>query len=61
MRSLTLLQIWLCCATANLLYQAIGLGDYTVALERSYFQGSALLMVWAWARFTDMPQEGGPC
>lgn len=34
----------------NLLYQWAGDGHYVIAIERSYFQGVALLMAWAWSK-----------
>lgn len=42
--------VWLMLSFGNVLYQAFGSQQFHVAVERSYFQGSAILCVWLLTR-----------
>ena len=38
--------LFLCMAIANVAFQAFNEHDWDVAVERTYFQGAAVLVVW---------------
>jgi hypothetical protein len=46
-----LLTIFICLAIANFAYQALTKHNFSVAFERSWFQGPALLVVYLTGRF----------
>lgn len=40
--------IFICCAATNMIYPLVHGGSFEAGIERTYFQGWALLVVWLW-------------
>jgi hypothetical protein len=58
---MTALRVFVALALANFVVQYLGQEDYLVALERSYFQGVALVTYWFIVTFVDKKVDIGGC
>ena len=54
---ISLFGLWAALATGNFVYQAFACGNWSAAVERSWFQLAAFVALWLWQKATRPNEE----